>query len=87
MCDIQCIDAVNPHHRRSSIPYHASRATGIAGRDDGRQVANVHLAFEYDKGDRAADHRRGDVVQKRRDKADEHQEHKSAFPVVGEIIG
>jgi hypothetical protein len=49
-----------------------------------RQVADVHLALEHGVGDRAADHRRGDVVEEAREQPHQHQQHEAALPVVGQ---
>ena len=59
--------AVDPHHGRGGVANHASRAAGIGGRDDGREIADVHLAAEHLLRHGAADQGGGDVVEKARD--------------------
>ena len=44
------------------------------------------LRAEHDAGDRAADQRRGDVVEERRQHEDHHQQHERALPVVGQQL-
>jgi hypothetical protein len=47
---------------------------GVRRGDDRREIADVHLAAEHHARDRAADQRRGDVVEERR----QHEDHRRA---------
>src|SRR2546430_1809260 len=51
------------HGALTRIASHTAGAAGVRGGDDGRKVADMHLAAEHRARDRAADQRRGDVVE------------------------
>ena len=80
--DIRSVDAIDPHHRRGRVADHAAGAAGIARGDDRGEIADVEPVAENVLRNRAADHRSGDVVEKRRQHEHHHQQHETAFPVV-----
>ncbi len=52
--------------------------------DDRSEIADVHLAAEHRHRHRAADHRRGDIVEEARQHEDHHEQDERAFPVAGQ---
>ena len=63
---LERVDAIDPHHGGRGIAHHAARSAGIRRRDDGGEIADMHLTLEDMPGNRAADQGRCDVIQKAR---------------------
>ena len=64
--DVDGRHAADPHHRRRRVADHAARPARIRSRDDRGEVADAHAAAEQRVRHRAADQRRGDVVEEGR---------------------
>ena len=84
---VERADAVDPHHRGRRIAHDAAGAARVRGRDDRGDVADVQLALEHGAGHRAADQRRGDVVEEARQHEHHDEQHETAAPVVGQVVG
>ena len=56
-------DTGNPHHGGRGVADDASRATGVRCRDNRGEIADMDLALKDVPRHRAADQRRGDIVE------------------------
>ncbi len=79
---VERIHAVDPHHGRRRVSHDAARAAGVRGRDDRREIADVDLGAEQGVRHGAADQRRSDVVEKRRQHEHDHEQRETTLPVV-----
>jgi hypothetical protein len=84
---VERTDAVQPHHGRRGVADHRAGAAAIRGRDDGGEVADMHLALEHARRHRGADQRSGDIVEEAGQHEDDHQQHEGAHPAFGQQPG
>jgi hypothetical protein len=84
---VERADAVQPHHGRRRVAHHRAGAAAVRGRDDGGEVADMHLALEHAGRHRGADQRRRDVVEETGKDEDDHQQHEGAEPAFGQQPG
>ena len=87
-CDIgfehaEGTDARDPHHGGRGVADDAAGPAGVRSCHDAGEIADMDFALKHMPGHRAADQRRGDVVEKARQHEHQRQQHEAAFPVVG----
>ena len=83
----QRADAVDPHHGGRRVAHHGAGTAGIGSSDDGRQIANMHLALEKLVRHGATDQRSGNVIEEAGEHENHDQHQEATFPVCRQELG